>query len=142
MNKKHVILLAVVFFHFFLIGQNKPPIRIDTVKYSKNTVFLCKWYRLIGNEIFNLEKLIKETDTSYVCNIYVIKLKDKTQNNFKGILVDDSPELINKFHFKLNDSFPLPCFSDTNSIKPVTVAEGWMKTIIKFEKKKGKCKGE
>jgi hypothetical protein len=141
MNKKNITTLAIVFFHFFILGQNNC-IRVDTVKYSKNTVFLCKWDRLIGGEIFNPEKLIKKTDTAYQCRIYVVRLKDKTENNFKGILFDESPEVIRKYHFKLNDPFSIPCFNDTSLVNEITVVSGWVNTKIKFEKKPGKCKEE
>ena len=143
MSKKNSLALVIIFFHFFLIGQNNC-VRVDTIKYSKNTVFLCKWYRFVGNEIFNPngEKFIKDTDTAYDCDIYVIKLKDKTKNNFKCIMIDRSVAFLNKYYFKLYDSFTLPCFSDTSSINGIIRAPGWITNQVKFKQKRGKCKKE
>jgi hypothetical protein len=111
-------------------------IRTDTIKYSSKTVFVLKWYRLIGYEVPHYERSVMEfylddNDTIYSCEPYLVKFEDKTKNKYKIIFYGTE-------RHKTRDDVVLLCLTDTSSINSLMIIPCGRPGKVKIKKTK-KC---
>ncbi len=108
-------IVILVFTQAFVFAQSKGKlVKKDTIKVSNETLFMIKWMRYVGAEIDPIYHRSRANDTLYECNIYCIKLKNKTRNKYHVKLTTDEKRF-SKFDAEAN----LPCYTDSSTVKDV-----------------------